>query len=401
MMPRLRSIGRLSWLFALLPLWLGCQSGPTEAIPDAWIDFDYPGANLARATSLGGNVFAIIPNGFWFEFRVREGRGRTLTFRIDGAGDSSSHWSWRQPVVSIDDGQSWTRITNTSFEGTTFVFSYTALSDDDWVALTPAYSFQRSLDLVNELSTHPEVAAVTEIGRSLGDEPLHHLEIRSQPQGTLPAIWVVGRQHPVEAGGSYMMEGFLRWAVSNDPDAVALRTVAEIHAVPFMNPDGVIAATPRGNLAGLDLNRQWANATLTESPEVYWAQEVITAFRDAGGQTRIMVDFHSAPGARSNFFYYNTEATTSTALFTEVRDLMDDVQTLNGDFVPLDQNPARPVQGERVRGWGFTALGTHGLTVESSGSDVTYGPFAGQQMTAARLLALGEAVGRGIFRELF
>ena len=129
---------------------------------------------------------------------------------------------------------------------------------------------------------------------------------------------------------------------------------------------------------------------------IFWAQKAITDYRDGGGETRILVDFHSAPTGRSNFFIYNEEFSTTTALYTEIRALLADIQSLNGDFVPLDGNVARTVQGERVRGWGFTALQTHGLTVESSGNDVTYGPHNGEQMTPERLLALGEAVGRGI-----
>lgn len=396
-----------SWILLLGPFWLSCNS-TTVPLPEARIDFDFPGASLAYAQAMGGDTYRIglrddtnATTKLWFSFRVQEAEGRPVTFRLEDVGTATSHWSYRQPVVSTDDGQSWTRITDTGFDSTTFIFSYTVRSNDDWVALSPAYSFARYLALVQELGTHAEVAAITEVGRTLGDEPLHHLEIRSQPQGTLPAIWAVARQHPGEPGGSYMIEGFLRWVVSADPDAVTLRERAEIHAIPFLNPDGVLAGNQRVNLAGLDLNRQWANPTLSESPSIFWTQKTITDYRDGGGDTRILLDFHSAPTARVNFFYYNQEASSTSALYTEVRALIAEVQSLNGDFVPLDDNVARTVQGERVRGWGFTALQTHGLTVESSGNDVTYGPHNGEQMTPERLLALGEAVGRGILRELF
>jgi hypothetical protein len=402
------SLKRAAQLLLLLPLGLGCESGPTKSTPDVQIDYDFPGASLAYADPLTGDTYRIglkddtnATSKGWFSFRVHNAAGRSLTFRLQDVFIPFTPWPYRQPVVSTDDGQSWTRITDTGQDSTTFIFSYRAQSDDDWVTLGPAYSFARYLALVDELAANPEVAAVTEVGRTIGDNPLHHLEIRSQPAGTLPAIWAVARQHPGEPGGSYMMEGFLRWAVSADPDAVALRSRAEIHAIPFLNADGVLAGNQRVNLAGLDLNRQWANPTLAESPSVYRASEAITSFRNAGGEIRIMLDFHSSPGARSNFFYYNEEASSSTPLYTEVRALIDTIQSINGDFRPLDDNLARPVQGERVRGWGFTDLQTHGLTIESSGNDVTYGPFSGQQMTPERLLALGESVGRGILRTLF
>ena len=394
------------WLLPLATVGLGCNTG-TELLSEAQIDFDFPGASLAYAQPLGGNTFQIAlkddtnaTTKLWFSFRVREAQGRALTFYLVDAGTVDSHWAYRQPVVSTDEGQSWTRITDTAFDSTTFVFTYTATSNDDWVALSPAYSFSRHLSLMQELGTHPEVAAITEVGHTLGGEPLHHVEIRSQPAGTLPAIWAVARQHPGEPGGSYMMEGFLRWAVSADPEAVTLRDRTEIHAIPFLNPDGVLVGNQRVNLGGLDLNRQWANPTLSESPAIYWTQEAITYYRDSGGETRILLDFHSAPTGRRNFFFYNQEASSGTYLYSEIQALLADIQALNGDFVPLDDNVARPVQGERARGWGFTALQTHGLTIESSGNDVTYGPYAGQQMTPERLLALGETVGRGVVQVL-
>lgn len=391
-------------LAVLLP---GCGDGPVGTTSDAVIDFDFPGASLGYATPAGDGVFRIglkddtnATTKDWFEFRVKDGAGEEVTFRLENVG-SSNVWSYRQPAVSTDDGQSWTRITDTNVEVDTFVFSYTVRTDDDLVALGPAYSFARHLALVSELSMDADVASVSEIGASLGGEPLHRLEIRSQPAGTLPAIWAVARQHPGEPGGSYMIEGFLRWAVSDDAEAVALRQVAEIHAIPFMNPDGVLAGNQRVNLAGLDLNRQWENPTLTESPTVLHGQEAMTTFQDAGGETRVVLDFHSAPGGRANFFFYNDEATSSPPVHAEVTELLTEIQTVNPDFVALSGSVARPVDAARARGWGFTALDAQSITIESSGNDVTYGPFAGEQMTPERLLALGEAVGRGILRTLF
>ena len=40
---------------------------------------------------------------------------------------------------------------------------------------------------------------------------------------------------------------------------------------------------------------QWVKPTLSESSAIFWAQKAITDYRDGGGETRILVDFHSAP----------------------------------------------------------------------------------------------------------
>ena len=44
------SLKRAAQLLLLLPLGLGCESGPTKSTPDVQIDYDFPGASLAYAS---------------------------------------------------------------------------------------------------------------------------------------------------------------------------------------------------------------------------------------------------------------------------------------------------------------------------------------------------------------
>ena len=114
------------------------------------------------------------------------------------------------------------------------------------------------------------------------------------------------------------------------------------------------------------------------------------------------MDFHGDPSGRSNFFFYNDAETSSPELWTEIRGLLGAATGANPDFVPTEGSTARPTTGgARARSWAFDRLGTHGLTVEASSNDVSYGPFQGQYATEARLWALGRAVGVALAEALY
>lgn len=74
---------------------------------------------------------------------------------------------------------------------------------------------------------------------------------------TKKVVIITGRVHPGESNGSYMMQGFLKFLVSNDERAVELRKRIILKIVPMINPDGVIVGNYRTSLSGNDLNRQF------------------------------------------------------------------------------------------------------------------------------------------------
>lgn len=66
-------------------------------------------------------------------------------------------------------------------------------------------------------------------------------------------ILVMGRQHPGETVGSFVLEAFTKQLIK---DTKLLKTY-EVILLPMLNPDGVIYGNFRTNLGGFDLNRQW------------------------------------------------------------------------------------------------------------------------------------------------
>jgi len=46
-----------------------------------------------------------------------------------------------------------------------------------------------------------------------------------------------------------------------------------IKLIPMINPDGVVLGNARSSLAGVDLNRRWANPNAIMHPEIYFLKE--------------------------------------------------------------------------------------------------------------------------------
>ena len=69
---------------------------------------------------------------------------------------------------------------------------------------------------------------------------------------------IMGRQHPSETVGSFVIEGILDELKKEDVHMNYLLSNYMFIVIPFVNPDGVIHGNSRCNLAGLDLNRNWA-----------------------------------------------------------------------------------------------------------------------------------------------
>jgi murein tripeptide amidase MpaA len=71
------------------------------------------------------------------------------------------------------------------------------------------------------------------------------------------AIVLTSRVHPGEPQASHMIDGSLKFLVSDHLVAKELRKHFVFKVVPMLNPDGVIHGNYRCSLIGCDLNRKW------------------------------------------------------------------------------------------------------------------------------------------------
>jgi len=111
---------------------------------------------------------------------------------------------------------------------------------------------------------------------------------------------------------SWWVEGWLQKLLDlNDASSVALRDMADIHVVPNMNPDGTYRGHLRTNAGGANLNREWAEASMERSPEVYLVQQQM---RNTG--VDLCLDIHGDEALPYNFIA-GTEGVTN---WSEARD---------------------------------------------------------------------------------
>lgn len=86
---------------------------------------------------------------------------------------------------------------------------------------------------------------------------------------------MLGRQHPGETTGSFMMEGIIDYLLSEREEACFLRNNYIIKIIPMMNIDGVVHGNSRAELVGCDSNRQWADPHPYYHPLVHSLRKMI------------------------------------------------------------------------------------------------------------------------------
>lgn len=204
----------------------------------------------------------------WFYFRVDGAGGQSCTLQILNAGDASYPKAWGgYRVCTSVDRENWIRV-DTDFRDGVLTIAHKPEAQMQWYAYFAPHTHEQHLDLLAQ-SQLSELTQVDRLGVTVDGRDLHRLIVGDGPL----KFWVIARQHPGESMASWWMEGFLgRLLDSNDAISRHLRSMATLHIVPHMNPDGATRGHLRCNAAGANLNREWAEPTIERSPEVYYTR---------------------------------------------------------------------------------------------------------------------------------
>lgn len=399
-----------SGFIATLLLGAGAALVPPTAAKALSINTDFEGSNLETWEEVEPGVLDVTirrdtaSRGYrWYSFRVEGAEGREIRVNINNAGGASAAgaWSFNQPVLSSDGGETWGRIADARYAGGVFSFTWTVQSDSDWVALVPPYSFQRWLDLVEETSSDHRVEAEI-IGESLQGRPVHLLTVTSgdTPAEEKPAVWVTARVHPAETGSSWQTEGLLEWLLSDDPQAVGLLEKSAFHIVGVLNPDGVVLGNYRMDTLGQNLNREWDNDDPAKAPTIIATKERMRSFHEAGGEILVFFDLHSHSSVRANFVYFNDVPSIPP---DEMGDLLDFLllhEEVSGDEFSMEYSSgSNPSTRGIAKNWAFLTLGIPAVTYETSYQDTLHGE--GGYMTVDRYRNLGRDLGRTVAKHYF
>ncbi|QOV91207.1 M14 family zinc carboxypeptidase [Humisphaera borealis] len=218
------------------------------------------------------------------------------------------------------DGKQWTYFTPEQFtwdatakEGT---IRFTPDVDVVWIAHQPPYT-PSDLERLLEDVGRSRAARVEMIGKTAGghDLPMVTVTDFSVADDKKACIWLQARQHAWESGTSYVMEGALRFVISDDPKAVELRKTTLFRFTPMIDIDGCAAGKVRFNANGYDLNRNWLAVDLRDPemlkrmPEIWYGKKAIVAAHSVGPKIDLMVNLHNTETGE----YLQTAATDEQA----------------------------------------------------------------------------------------
>ncbi len=233
----------------------------------------------------------------WFYGRLSNVLDREVTVRMEGLdytvyngqkGNILPYERNTRPVYSYD-GAAWERFTDCSFQkdSKTFTIRQIFSRESVWIAYIPPYTFSRLESLLSEIRNSPGVV-VDSVGKSVEGRPIYLVHVTDHSRSDLdrPLAWIAARQHAFEAGGSWAVEGMIRFLVSDDPVARNLRSRVQFVICPMLNPDGVARGSTRFNARGIDLNRHWhaadpisTNAEM--APEIVLVKKALRKWRAA------------------------------------------------------------------------------------------------------------------------
>lgn len=267
-----------AWLAFLLPSSATPVWAASAEPPPVYFNTAFESGSIGRIDKLGENEFRLHVLGqqdsrgrnrqaTWFYFRMENVGGRELTLHFtDFIGEYNDVPSQKAPVGSSyrpwfsEDNVHWKNVDELTWDAANDQATITLRPRGDtlWVAHVPPYTHTRLQQLLEEIGRSPH-ARVEVIGESVLGRDLHLVTIANlaPPDANKKVVWLMARQHPWETGTSFIMEGALRFLVSDDPAAQRLRDDTIVKLMPMMNPDGVVRGDTRFNANGYDTNRQW------------------------------------------------------------------------------------------------------------------------------------------------
>jgi hypothetical protein len=267
------SLGIMNTLIWLLLFWLQANTGAVQ------VRDDFESGSLGAVKVENDTTVVITPrlekdeSGVnsaitWFYGRLSNVLQRDVTIRVQALdytvynGQKGNVFPFERntvPVFSYDN-EHWERFTDCAFDkpSRTLRIRHIFSRDPVWIAYIPPYTFSRLEALVSEIRAHPAVT-VGSLGKSAEGRPLYVVDISegATSPDRRPVAWFIARQHAFEAGGSWALEGMLRFLTSAEPEAQVIRRNLRFRICPMINPDGVTAGRTRFNARGADLNRHW------------------------------------------------------------------------------------------------------------------------------------------------
>lgn len=308
----------------VLALALSVCARAADAVATGPVRFNtaFEGASLARVETVSETNFRVYLEGeqdmrgrnrqaTWIYFRMDNVRGRDLTITLTGylPGEYNDkpapHMNAEAVPVFSHDGEHWQYFPGQEWNAETKEGTVTVHAEGDslWIATIPPYPHSRLLALLQEIAPQPHVR-IESIGRSVHGRDLRMITVTNfaTPDTNKKTVWLQSRQHAWESLTSFIEEGAIKFVVSDDPAARALRDQCVFIFTPMLDPDGCATGGVRFNANGYDVNRHWDEVDLRDpewlrrAPEIWYPKKAVRDVVRSGQRVDLMVNLHNTIG---------------------------------------------------------------------------------------------------------
>ena len=208
----------------------------------------------------------------WFYFRMHGAKDQACKVNLINAGEAAYPEGWENYQARASyDRETWFQVP-TKYDGNVLSMEFTPEYDSVYIAYFTPFSYEQHLDLINNAQQSP-LCKLETIGQTIQGRPIDFLRIGNEDKKK-KKLWVIARQHPGETMAEWFMLGLISKLLDEeDSTAVSLLKKANLYLVPNMNVDGSILGNLRVNANGVNLNREWAEPSIKNSPEVFYVKE--------------------------------------------------------------------------------------------------------------------------------
>ena len=275
-------------------LLVGLALAVSAACGELVVDNRLPAGNIVVEKIDGDRVHVMRelrdtkPDWFYWAFRVKGAKGRTLTFTFDSRTSGGGPVGVRGPAVTKDGGKTWSYPCDGKSTKNTFAYAFD--SDDEvrfyetWQYLPPdweAFLAQHAADRGKKFVTG--VLCRSRKGRDVPNARFGCLDGRPKYR-----IFMSSRHHCSEATATPVLEGVAAAFLADDDLGRWLCANVELMLVPFTDYDGVVDGDQGKNRMPHDHNRDYTEFIYPET----------RAIRDwimthAGGRLDVFIDAHS------------------------------------------------------------------------------------------------------------
>lgn len=210
----------------------------------------------------------------WFYFRLNGMQGKTVKMKLVNASEVSYPEGFENyRAVASYDRKFWFRVP-TSYNGKELCIEHTPELNSVYYAYFAPFSYEQHLNLVHSAQMYSE-CELNCIGKTTEGRDIDMLTV-GEIDDSKKKIWILARQHPGESMAEWFVQGLLG-KLLNEDDSVSktLLSKAVFFIVPNMNIDGSIAGNLRVNTKGFNYNREWADPSIENSPEVFHVRNLM------------------------------------------------------------------------------------------------------------------------------